>query len=131
MRMWWTQAGVPMLAVLTVLAGCGELVNGPTQQVKISTIPPGAMLTVDGRELASPARVELERQRHHTVAATLPGFEPAHAEINSSFDSAVVWGNCLLFLCLPQIWEGGRPSQHRLDPEDLEMTLNPIGWSPR
>lgn len=125
MRRWW-------LALSSVLlAGCGAMVNGPTQHVKISTIPPGAALTVDGRRLSSPARVNLERGRNYSVSARMAGFEPGTAEIRSRADKGVKVGNCVFFLCVPQLWEAGKASQRRLEPQEVEITLNPVGWSPR
>jgi PEGA domain-containing protein len=129
MRKRWTSMSVGALAA--VLGGCGAMVNGPSQHVKISTIPPGALLTIDGHETANPAHLDLERERDHAVTAEMPGFEPASAEINSYPDNSVIAYNCLFFLCLPQIWEGGTPVQYRLDPDEIEITLNPVGWSPR
>jgi len=125
MLRWW------LLSSLALFAGCGGMVNGPTQNVKITTIPPGAEITVDGQHLKSPVLVELERGRDYWVNASMGGFEPGEAEILSHDDSMMAVGNCVFFLCVPQIWESGSPSHQRLGPEEVEITLNPIGWSPR
>ena len=125
MRLWW-------LVVSAVgLAGCGAMLNGPVQLVKITTIPPGATVTVDGETMRSPARLDLERGREYPVEAERPGFELGAAEIRSYDDNYVILGNCLFFLCIPQIWESGTPLQQRLEPLEVEITLNPEGWSPR
>jgi hypothetical protein len=120
-----------LVALQVAIGGGGGMVNGPTQHVKISTIPPGATVHVDGRQLRSPVYVDLVRDRHHEVSAQLNGFEEGWAQLESRPDDMVMFGNCVLFLCVPQIWESGAASQRRLEPPEVEITLNPIGWSPR
>ena|SRR3990170_4562964 len=119
------------VVVAVVLSGCGAMVNGPRQQVRITTVPPGARVTVDGQTVSSPAVFVLDRGRDYTVAAEFAGFSSARAELRSRTDRAVAIGNCVLFLCIPQLWERGKPSQSRLEPSELDLTLNPQGWSPR
>ena len=125
MRRWW------LLSSLVLFAGCGAMVNGPTQNVKISTMPPGAAITVDGQHLSSPVRLDLLRGQDYSINASMPGFESATAEIHTYPDNSIVLANCVFFLCLPQLWESGSITQQRLSPEEVEITLNPIGWSPR
>lgn len=111
--------------------GCGALRNGSEQRVRVSTIPPGARVSIDGREITAPSWVTLRRDRDYRIHAELAGFQPAEAEIESREDRAVLVGNCLFFLCIPQLWEGGAPSQYRLEPDEVDLPLNPLGWSPR
>jgi hypothetical protein len=120
-----------MLAIALLQASCGAMVNGPMQSVGISTIPPGAELTVEGRTYRSPAQIELDRGRDYEVTARLDGFAAGTRRVHSRPDASVKVGNCLLFLCLPQLWEQGESSQRRLEPESIEIMLDPIGWSPR
>jgi hypothetical protein len=119
------------VALLLVAGGCGALLNGPKQRVKITTLPPGANVTVDGRTLTSPCSVRLDRDRNHTVAVEMDGFGPAERELESVSDQAGLLWNCVLMLCIPQIWESGSRSQYRLEPDGVEVTLDPVGWSPR
>jgi hypothetical protein len=123
-RGWW------LAAVMLVCGGCGAMLNGPQQKVRISTIPPGAKVTVDGEEYKSPARVTLERGRDYTVTAEMAGFSSGTGKIRSEKDRFVIFGNCLM-LCIPQLWEGGEPSQYRFEPDEIEISLDPVGWSPR
>lgn len=125
MRRWWWLVGVALAC-----GGCGAMLNGPQQTVRIYTVPPGAKVTVDGEVYKSPARVTLERGRNYTVQAEMAGFSPATGKIRSKPDRFVLFGNCLM-LCIPQIWEGGDPSQYKFEPDEIEISLDPVGWSPR
>ncbi len=120
-----------VVSVVWVLSGCGAMVNGPDQRVRIATLPPGAAISVDGQHLKSPARVTLRRGRDYTVTAELPGFTQSEGQFHSSPDNSVTFGNCVAFLCIPLLWEQGTPSMTRLEPEELEIVLTPAGWSPR
>jgi len=111
-------------------SGCGAMLNGPQQKVRISTIPPGAKITVDGEVYKSPVRVTLDRGRDYTVQAEMAGFNPGIGKLRSETDRFVIFGNCLL-LCIPQLWEGGDPSQYKFEPDEIEISLDPVGWSPR
>jgi hypothetical protein len=120
-----------LVACLLCTGGCGAFLNGPTQRVRITTIPPDATVKVDGRALTSPCSVRLDRDRDYTVKVELNGFSPAQRELQSVSDATGLIWNCVLFLCIPQIWEGGSPSQYRLEPSEVEVELDPVGWSPR
>jgi hypothetical protein len=106
------------------------MLNGPQQKVRIWTVPPGAKVTVDGEEYKSPTNVTVDRGRDYVVRAEMAGFSPATGKIRSEVDRYVIFGNCLL-LCIPQLWESGDPSQYKLVPEKFEISLDPVGWSPR
>jgi hypothetical protein len=99
--------------------------------VRIATIPPGAELEIGEHTYRSPISLQLERGKDHEVHAYLDGFEPGSDLIQSVPDGYVKALNCIFFLCIPQIWEGGEPCQQRLEPDQLEIMLNPTGWSPR
>lgn len=123
-RRWW------LVAVVLACGGCGTMLNGPQQTVRIYTIPPGAKVTVDGETYKSPARVSLQRGRDYVVHAEMAGFSPGSGKIRSQPDRYVLFGNCLM-LCIPQLWEGGQPSQYKFEPDEIEISLDPTGWSPR
>jgi hypothetical protein len=122
---------IAVVALLLMTGGCGAYLNGPTQRVKIMTLPPGATVTVDGRELTTPCRIQLDRDRDYTIKMEMAGFRPAQRNLESVSDGAGLMWNCILLLCIPQIWESGSPSQYRLEPSEVDVVLDPIGWSPR
>lgn len=123
MRMVWMPA-------FFFLSGCCAYLNGPVQTVAISTMPPGATVTVDGKSMRSPARVDLKRNRDYRVVAEMPGFDPTEETIVHLPDRRVTMGN-LLLLGIPELWESGKPCHYRLDPEKVDISMTPEGWSPR
>lgn len=122
---WWT-VGLALLQV-----SCGTMLNGSKQSVRVSSIPPGATVEIDEQTYRTPISLELDRGRNYEVTAHMDGFEPSTDLIQSQPDSYVKFLNCIFFLCIPQLWESDEPCQHRLEPEQLELMLNPTGWSPR
>ena len=123
--------GIMLAFAALALNACGAIRNGPQQMVKITTLPPGAAVTVDGQRVSKPRAVMLDRNRNHEVAAELAGFEPVRGEIHRRPDDRVIIGNCLFFLCIPLLWESGEASAFKLVPSELELRLDPEGWSPR
>lgn len=93
-----SRAGAAALVILVLVAGCAH-------QVRVVSAPPGAMITVDGRELGR-APVAFEEDPlpgRHTIEARLDGHLPATMVIDrNAFDPAWLFGGiagCLL--CAP------------------------------
>lgn len=64
-----------MLAL--VLQGCATIVNGPKQDIGISSTPSSASVWVDGTSIGyTPLIVGLTRESSHTVRIELDGYEP-------------------------------------------------------
>jgi len=120
-----------IVIALFTAAGCASIVNGPQQRVRITTIPPGAQITVDDQIFKAPTRVWLDRDRDYDVLASMDGFETTQGQLQSVPDSQMAIANCIFFLCIPQLWEGEIRSQYRLEPAQMELNLTPLGWSPR
>jgi hypothetical protein len=125
----WTKVVAAVL--VTLAAGCGSMLNGTRQSIRISTIPPRAKVTVDGQTFTAPGSIDLTRDEDHHVTVEAPGFEPKRAVIESYPDSAPAIYNCLVALCIPQLWESERMTHYKLAPTKVEIGLDPVGWSPR
>ncbi|GBD26442.1 hypothetical protein HRbin30_01774 [bacterium HR30] len=74
-----------------VLAGCATLINGPTQKVQIVSDPPGAVAKVAGREVTTPATLELRRNASYRVTFEKQGYEPTQREIARRINNHVYW----------------------------------------
>lgn len=120
-----------VVALMAVACGCGALTHGRRQRVRVMSVPPGAAVSVDGYECVSPCTVMLTRDCDHTVRIEMHGFQPRERKVRRVVDRTVLLGNCVFFLCVPQIWEHGSPLQYRLEPAEIDVNLEPLRWSPR
>lgn len=104
------------------LGGCALMVHGTRQTVSVATAPPGATVTVSGRQISSPSEVSLQRNRDYQVVATWPGGRTATATIYSEFSWITVYnlvpvvGQAVDFLT-GAAWE--------LDPDVVTLTEGP------
>ena len=122
---------VGFAVVLLLIGGCGSMLNGTIQTVRITSIPPQARVTVDGEHFTAPGSIDLARDEDHHVTVEANGFETKRAIIRSQADSTPTFYNCLVALCIPQLWESERMTHFKLTPTQVEIELDPEGWSPR
>jgi len=119
-----------LLALLLVAVGCAGSPVRKTQRVRISTFPPGATVVIEGRKYRAPATVALDRDREYTVRAELNGFQPVAKRIRRKRVGRAGISDYLL-LGVPLLWKRSRPPRYVLEPSDMEIMLEPEGWSPR
>ena len=116
------------LAVCTI--GCATLINGSTQNVAITSNPPGASATVlpEQKELVTPGQVELPRRQVHTVLFQLEGYQPAtiYLDRNYSYWTA---GNLILGGVVGLAVDQSTGANYRLVPEPVHVDLVPVGAS--
>ena len=84
------------LAAVTMgfwLAGCALMVHGTTQTVSVATDPPGARVTIGGKQVFNPGVCTLDRNREYQVVAIWPGGKVATKRIYSDFSwvTALNW----------------------------------------
>lgn len=82
-----------LLGGMWLLTGCASIVNGTTQRVGISSMPTGAIVSVDGAVVGNtPMFVDLKRKEEHIVTIELPGFQKAQLTVTQNI-SGWVLGN--------------------------------------
>ena len=86
---------------------------------------------IDGEERRSPVMMVFDRTEDHHVKAELAGFEKGEMHIESVPMQGPVIANCLLLLCIPQLFESERLTHFELLPGEVEINLTPRGWTPR
>ena len=92
---------VAFVIMLALSAGCGTLMNGTQHYLAITSIPPGARVTVDNREFFdTPITAVLDKGAKHTVQIELDGYLPFEMEISRKLNWLVVGE---LFLFAPMI----------------------------
>lgn len=71
-----------ILALLILISGCSTLINGPVQDIVVTSNPPGAIITTTTFEwLKTPGTFKLPRNRSTLLTANLYGYETAKQEI--------------------------------------------------
>ena len=67
---------------LLLIGGCGTIMHGPTQDVLVTSDPPGAIVTTTTFEwIKTPGTFKLPRANSTTLTANLYGYETAKQEL--------------------------------------------------
>jgi hypothetical protein len=70
-------AGLSLPAAQLLYPGCATMLNGPKQEVRVKSLPRGARVFVDGKEMGrTPVAFHLARWGFHRVRIELDGYEP-------------------------------------------------------
>lgn len=77
------------------MTGCAVLMSGTKQNVGISSVPSGAIVTVDGQEKGkAPVMVALKRKTTHLIKIEMEGYEPFEIYTKKKLNNWL-WGNVL------------------------------------
>jgi hypothetical protein len=112
---------IPLLFCLCLACGCGSLIRGNTQEIRIDSYPPGASGEVDGMSIQTPAKLMLTRNEPHTVVLRKEGYTEFRAKINKEFS----WPPFLTDLVFWKIFGSKELSAGawRLTPEEVYASL--------
>lgn len=82
--------------VALVSSGCCSIMSGSTQEIPISSTPPGATVTADnGTSITTPGAIVLKRKVKHTLVADLAGYPQQQVQLEKKLNNWV-WGNILI-----------------------------------
>jgi hypothetical protein len=115
---------INVLSISIVLHGCAGMLDGPTQDVAINTIPPTVVLTVDtqpGATYISPAIIKLERNKVHLIKAHYDGDLSATAVLTPRYGGKEINFYCAFLLCIPSVFPLGVINE--LGPAKITMVL--------
>lgn len=77
------------VVVLPLLAGgCATLTRGESQKMMFESDPPGATVSIDGRDYTTPVEVELLRKAEHRITVSKPGHRSVVFDMKSQWDGA-------------------------------------------
>jgi hypothetical protein len=110
-------------AIALAVSACASIIHGTHQDVGITSVPPGAFVTIDNIQYGkTPVIAKLSRKDNHVVRIEMPGYQPYDATLTRSA-SGWVWGNIafggLIGLAVDAI-SGG---MYKLDPEQVSAAL--------
>lgn len=120
-----------VLLPLFLLPACATIIKGSTQEVALTSEPPGAICSVErtGAQIAAvtstPASVVLKRNSADlTVKCAKPGFDPRAATVHASFNG-VTFGNLLLGGLIGIIVDASTGANFSY-PEQVNVAMPPV-----
>jgi hypothetical protein len=117
---------VPLL-VLAPLGGCATVINGTTQNVEITSSPPGATAVVLPQNVVvtTPASISLERNKVCTIVFDSPGYEQKTMYVNKQL-STVTNGNVILGGAVGIATDLANGAAFVLVPDPVHAEMTPI-----
>lgn len=76
-----------------ILAGCGSIMRGTSEEVAMQTSPPGALVTTDiGMSCIGPCILKVGRKKSFTATASAEGYNSASVSVGTKMSGAGVAG---------------------------------------
>jgi hypothetical protein len=129
-----TKPGLVLLSIVLlagIAQGCASLIQGSTQQIPVTSTPPGATIVVNGfQRLQTPAVLELSRKESHQLEFTLDGYHPEMILIRQ-VTSNMIAGNIIAGGLIGFAVDHSTGAAFRLVPEIVDISLRPITPDPK
>ena len=115
-----------LVFALLLLAGCGAISHGTSQNISCATVPAGASVrSSDGSTCSTPCTVSLKRKKDDVLTIEKEGYETVTLPVRSALSKASA-GNILLpggliFWGVDVVSGGG----YHLVPEQVHIALKP------
>lgn len=105
------------------LTGCATIMQGPKQQMSISSTPSAAQIMIDGANVGvTPMIAQLERKKSHVVRIIAPGYQPYEIPITKSV-SGWVAGNLVFGGLIGLAVDAMTGSMYKLSPDTVNGML--------
>jgi hypothetical protein len=106
--------------------GCATIIQGTTQEIPVSSDPPGVKLTVDSKSnFTTPTVLVLSRNEPHILEFSLDGHHPEVVRLRPAF-STVTAGNIILGGLIGWGVDSASGAQSRLVPTAVHISLRPM-----
>ncbi len=123
-----TLAGLLLVSIGS--GGCATLLSGTTQKVEIVSDPPGATARVAGKEVVTPATVELARNSAYQVTIEKEGYEPAKREIARKMNEQIYWNVFAGGIFVGMLVDVATGACYKLEPSVVKVSLVPTATEP-
>ncbi len=115
-----------ILICVRLAVGCGSIIHGQSQRIKISSNPESAGLWIDGVRIGvTPAEVTLKRKHDHFITLKKDGYKDITVMIESNISEWII-GNVWFAIwpgCLVDVAGGGA---YKLEPERVEIDMGKV-----
>jgi len=131
-----------LLFSILIFPSCASIVNGGRQEVTITTLPPGATITIldttvihhvtedsiwDVRNTSpitgtSPMKAILTRGEHHIIEIKRDGYKTEHI-VTGNGTAGWYWGNLLIGGILGDLIDIGSGAAYSVEPSNLDVSL--------
>ena len=117
-------AAATSFTVLISATGCAAIVQGPKEDVKVRSIPPGAIAKAGpDRQVITPGEISgLKRNKDHTIVFEKEGFTTRETKLESK-PSWWLLGNIVFGGLIGLIVDLATGSGYRLKPSNVEMDM--------
>ena len=125
MRRGGSSALIAIAMIGVNFAGCATIVTGTKDTVLISSVPPGAIVEIQGKVISTPADVTLSRSffGSERARATLTGYQTRRFRIQREFNMWTLGNVVTLFFLTPVDMLSGAIVNY---PDEYEFRLYPI-----
>lgn len=121
---WLTLSG----SILTTIphGGCATIVNGKTQEISVSTVPPGATVLIDGQQaLVTPLKTELRRNKDYVLTIMKDGYQTQIVPVTGVLSGWLI-GNIVFGGFIGGGVDAATGSGFTLTPESIAIVLQPL-----
>ena len=106
-------------------SGCATIIHGTTQEIPITSEPPGATVATTGDVRATtPGKLELKRKTGHVLTFSKEGYKSDTVKLESVLSGAVA-GNILVGGLIGWGVDAATGADSRLVPESVHVVLKP------
>ncbi|MBY0310586.1 MAG: PEGA domain-containing protein [Phycisphaerales bacterium] len=121
-----TAAGLILLCSLGLFTGCATIVNGKTQDISVSTVPPGATVMIDGQQtLITPSKVALRRNKDYVFTISKDGYQTQVVPVTGVL-SGWLLGNLVFGGLIGGGVDAATGAGFTLTPESIAIVLQPL-----
>jgi hypothetical protein len=115
------------------LASCATIISGTKQSIRVTSVPPGALVTAEpgGDRVTTPAKITLQRKgAPYRLTFTLQGYQPYHVTISAD-RNGWLWGNLILGGIPGGIIDSSSGAMYTLSPDEVHANLIRAGGEPQ
>ena len=124
---WWKSycALGAMVPVLALALGCATIIHGTRQKIKISSVPEGATVYLDGvQQGKTPLTARVKRKdKKHKIRIEMAGYEPFTATLERKFSGWYI-GNLAFGGIIGFIVDPVNGAMYKMVPKQIEAQLH-------